>query len=182
MITTQRTPPWLRWLPGITAARPPAPAGARPNASSQQAWKIPTLVDEDPGREAYTLLGSAWHSSTARLVQTGHDFDVVRVPQPHAASALEALRSGGARRGAVSAEGGCWHFFVPMRSGSLAWPPWVTYLSGPSVQIPPRAARDNRLSLRWITRGEPLGLLLTESSVLCPILTALSPPDPRSGP
>ncbi|MER5210950.1 hypothetical protein ABT063_10305 [Streptomyces sp. NPDC002838] len=140
-------------------------------------WGIP-LVFDDPGREAYRLLGSAWRSPIARLMRTGGDFDAVRVPQPYAAPALEYLRRLGARRGAVPAERDVWTFFVPPLSDDLPWPPWVTYLSGPTVWIPPRAARGDGLSLRWITRGEPVGQLLTAPFVLCPILTALAAPIP----
>jgi len=136
-------------------------------------WNIP-LVDDDPGREAYRLLGSAWRSSIARLIQTGGDFDAVRVPQPYAAPAFEHLRRRGARRGAVPAEQAVWTFFVPPLSGDLPWPRLATYLSGPTVWIPPRAARSDELSLRWITRGEPVGQLLTAPFLLCAVLTALA--------
>jgi hypothetical protein len=136
-------------------------------------WNIPLVVD-DPGGEAYRLLGSAWRSSIPRPMHTGGDFDAVRVPQPYAAPALEHLRRRGARRGAVPAEGAVWTFFVPPLSGDLRWPPWATYLSGPTVWIPPRAARSDELSLRWITRGEPVGQLLTTPFVLCAVLTALA--------
>jgi hypothetical protein len=135
----------------------------------------------DLGGEAQTLLGAAWRSTTASLVLTGDGFDAVRVLQPYAAPALEILRRSGARRGAVLCDSGYWTFFVPPLSDSLPWPSWITYLSGPVVRIPPRAARGNRLSLQWITRGEPTGQLLTGPFVLCPVLTALAhpTPDPR---
>lgn len=107
---------------------------------------------------------------------TEGDFDAVRVVQLYAAAALEILRRSGARLGAVPADNGFWTFFVPPDSHSLPWPSWVTYLSGPTVRIPPRAARRNGLRLRWITRGEPVGQLLTAAFVLCPILTALASP------
>jgi hypothetical protein len=107
-------------------------------------------------------------------VPTGGDFDAVRVPQPYAAPALEQLR----RRGAVLAERDLWTFFVPPDSHSLPWPSWITYLSGPTVRIPPRASRGDGLRLRWVTRGEPVGQLLTAPFVLCPILTALASPIP----
>ncbi|MET9103738.1 hypothetical protein [Streptomyces antibioticus] len=165
-----------------TKSRRPAPAGAHPKASDPRPWTIPTAAEEDPGREAYALLGSAWRSSTIRLIETGRSFDVIRTPQQIASLALDQLRSHGERPGAVSAEGSRWNFYVPLRSGGLPWPPWATYVSGPMVPIPPRAARDERLSLRWITRGDPTGRLLTAPAALCPILTALAPPDPRSGP
>ncbi|KOU80357.1 hypothetical protein ADK61_09270 [Streptomyces sp. XY66] len=165
-----------------TKARRPAPADAQPKISAQRPWTIPTADEDDPGREAYALLGSAWRSSTIRLIETGRCFDVILTPQQIASLALDQLRSHGEWRGAVSAEGSCWNFYVPLRSGALPWPPWATYLSGPMVQIPPRAARDERLSLRWISRGDPTGRLLTAPAALCPILTALTPPDPRSGP
>ncbi|MFD0437299.1 hypothetical protein [Streptomyces chartreusis] len=156
-----------------TLVRPTAPVRPPRADAPAPVWGIPLVVD-DPGREAYELLGSAWRSSIARLMRTGGGFDVVRVPQPYAAPALEHLRRRGARRGAVPAEGDVWTFFVPPLSGDLPWPPWVTYLSGPSVWIPPRAARGDGLSLRWITRGEPVGQLLTAPFVLCAVLTALA--------
>lgn len=154
-----------------TSARRPTPAAPRP-------WKIPTLAENDPGHEAYALLGPAWRSSTACPVETGHCFDVLRTPQPTAGPALDQFWA----CGAVTADGDCWNFFVPPRSGGLPWPPWVTYLSGPVVQIPPRAARDDSLSLRWITRGYPTGRLLTTPSALFHILTALAPPSPEPQP
>ena len=156
----------------------PSPA---PTVASEPPYTIPTLAEDDPGREAHLLLGSAWRSSKACPVQTGHRFDVVRAPQQTCAQVLVHLRSDGGRHGAVFAEGDCWGFFVPPGSGRLLWPHWITYLSGPTVQIPPRAACPDGLSLRWITRGAPTGQLLTDPDVLCPGLTALAPPDPRSG-
>lgn len=161
-----------------TLVRPTVSVGPlRPDVPAP-AWTIPTVTGDDPGREAYLLLGSAWRSSTARLVRTGDGFDAVRVVQPYAAPALEHLRRCGARLGAVPADNGFWTFFVPPDSATLPWPSWVTYLSGPTVRIPPRAARSDGLSLRWITRGKPVGQLLTAPFVLCPILTALASPIP----
>ncbi|MGW1787049.1 hypothetical protein ACWCQQ_49585 [Streptomyces sp. NPDC002143] len=163
----------------ITIRRTTAPS--RDATASKLLYTAP-IPEYDPGREAYLLLGLAWRSRTARLVETGHCFDVVRTPQQIAAPVLDHLRSHGKRLGVVSADDGCWNFFVPLLSSRLQWPHWVNYLSGPTVQIPPRAARDEGLRLQWITRGEPTGRLLTDPDVLCPTLTALAPPDPRSGP
>jgi hypothetical protein len=157
-----------------TLVRPNASVGPLRADVPAPAWTIPTLPGDDPGREACRLLGSAWRSPTPRLVPTGGDFDAVRVPQPYAAPALEQLR----RRGAVLAERDLWTFFVPPRSHRLPWPPWATYVSGLTVRIPPRASRSDGLRLWWVTRGEPVGRLLTEPFVLCPILAALAPSGP----
>ncbi|MEV7887489.1 hypothetical protein ACWD3I_25895 [Streptomyces sp. NPDC002817] len=164
----------------ITLRRTTAPSRDA-TAPAKPPYTAP-IPEYDPGREAYLLLGPAWRSSTARLVETGHYFDVVRTPQQIAAPVLDHLRAHGERLGAVSAEDGCWSFFVPLCSGRLPWPYWVSYLSGPRAQIPPRAARGKGLRLQWITRGEPTGRFLTDPDVLCPTLIALAPPDPRSGP
>ncbi|MER5572347.1 hypothetical protein [Streptomyces massasporeus] len=152
----------------------------RPRVSSSQLsaqpWKIPTLPG-DPGREAYMLLGSAWRSSVAQLVDTGRGFGVVRAPQSYASLALHKLRELGAQRGAVAAEGDCWTFFVPPGSND-PWPSYATYVSGPAVWVPPRGARSSDLHLRWITR-EPAGRLLTDSEALCAALNspaAVGPP------
>ncbi|MDL5199778.1 hypothetical protein [Streptomyces sp. ALI-76-A] len=161
-----------------TRLRPTSLSGRSRPDDPALAWEIPVLGDNDPGQEAYMLLGAAWRSSTARLVRTGDGFDAVRVPQSYAAAALEVLRRCGARRGAVPSDSGLWTFFVPPDSGSLPWPTWVTYLSGPTVRIPPRPARSDGLNLRWITRGEPTGQLLTAPFVLCPIFTTLVLPSP----
>lgn len=129
------------------------------------------------------LLGPAWRSSTPRQVHTGHGFDVVRTSQPYAAPALDQLRRFGARHGAVSAEGDCWSFYVPPGSHAARWPTCATYVSGPSVWVPPRGARNSDLHLRWITR-EPTGRLLTDPAALCAALatpTAAGPP-PSAGP
>ncbi|EGX59201.1 MULTISPECIES: hypothetical protein [Streptomyces] len=166
----------------IAIRRNSAPSLAPTAAAVEPPYTIPTLAANDPGREAYLLLGSAWRSSKACLVQTGQRFDVVRAPQQICAPVLAHLRSHRVQHGAVFAESGCWDFFVPLGSGRLLWPHWVTYLGGPTVQIPPRAARDDTLNLRWITRGAPTGQLLTDPEVLRPTLTGLAPTDPRSGP
>ncbi|MDQ0765579.1 hypothetical protein [Streptomyces canus] len=148
----------------------------RPSASASpaQAWEIPTLPGGEPGREAYALLGSAWRSSAARLVDTGRGFDVVRAPRPYASAALDQLREHGARRGAVAAEGDCWTFFVPPGSNDRPWPSYADYVSGPAVWVPPRSARSDDLHLRWITR-EPAGHLLADPHWLSALLT-----DPQS--
>jgi hypothetical protein len=118
-------------------------------------------------------------------VRTGAGFDVVQAPQPNAAAALEHLRRLGARIGAVYADGNTWRFFVPPGSETLKWPPPAECLSGPSVRVPPRAARSASLDLRWITRGEPAGQLLTHPTFLWAALTALTLPatitHPESG-
>ncbi|MGW1002152.1 hypothetical protein ACWDBD_20010 [Streptomyces sp. NPDC001118] len=147
-----------------TLVRPPAASSPEP------AWEIPTLPGGEPGREAYALLGPAWRSSSARLVDTGHGFDVVRAPQLYASAALDQLRELGARRGAVAAEGDCWTFFVPPGSYLRPWPSYAAYLSGPAVWVPPRSARSNDLHMRWITR-EPTGHLLTDPLSLSALLS-----------
>lgn len=57
---------------------PPSPSLT---VSAEPPYTVPILTEDAPGREANLLLGSAWRSSTARLVETGHCFDVVRTPQ-----------------------------------------------------------------------------------------------------
>ncbi|MER6531413.1 hypothetical protein [Streptomyces sp. NPDC001508] len=143
--------------------------------SEARAWSVPTLAD-DPVREAYVLLGPAWRSSSPQPVQTGSTFDVVQAPQALAAPALDGLRRAGRDHGAVFADGTRWTFFVTPGSGSHAWPPWVTYRSGPALLLPPRAARAGDLGLRWITRGAPPGRLCTPAEALC---TSLSTPAHR---
>lgn len=159
----------------VRLLRPVSPPPAVPSA-----WVIPTLADDDPGREAYALLGTAWRSSTTRAVATGGSFDAVETEQRYAGQALERLRALGASRGAVSAEGDRWTFFIPLGSGRFAWPPSVTYISGPAVRLPPRSARGAGFSLRWISRGEPTGKFLTPPDELVTVLTEITPvPSPR---
>ncbi|MET7490296.1 hypothetical protein [Streptomyces sp. NPDC005538] len=162
--------------PLVTPVRPSDPAG--PLLPVPLAWVIPTLGDEDPGREAYVLLGLVWRSPIACAVATGYGFDAVQVQQSSAVSALERLHALSTSHGAVSAEEDRWTFFVPPGSGRFPWPSSVTYISGPSVRLPPRAARDAAFSLRWITRGQPTGKLLTLPDELIPALTAHSPGHP----
>lgn len=143
------------------------------------------MPGDDPCREAYTLLGSAWRSSAARLVDTGRGFDVVQASQPYASAALEELRELGARRGAVAAEGDVWAFFVPPGSIGRPWPSHAAHVSGPAVWVPPRGARSNDLHLRWITR-EPTGRLLTDPKALCaalgtPTAAGPQPAEPTHG-
>lgn len=157
----------------LALVRPLRPVSPRPAVPS--AWVIPTLADGDPGREAYALLGTAWRSSTVCAVATGGSFDAVEAEQPYAGQALERLRALGASRGAVSAEGDRWTFFVPPGNDTLPWPPSVTYISGPAVRLPPRAARGAGLSLRWISRGEPIGRFLTPSDELITVLAEFTP-------
>lgn len=147
----------MRWASG-SSGRPATPA-----------WVIPTLPGDDPDREAYLLLGSAWRSSTAQLVDTGGGFDAVRAPQPYASVALDQLCEFGVRRGAVAANGDWWMFFVPPGSNG-PWPSYVAYVSGPAVWVPPRSARTNDRQLRWITR-KPAGRLLTDPVSLCAALS-----------
>lgn len=93
---------------------------------------------------------------------------------------LERLRALGASRGAVSAEGDRWTFFIPLGSDRFPWPPSVTYISGPAVRLPPRSARGAGFSLRWISRGEPTGRFLTPPDELITVLTEITPvPSPR---
>jgi len=159
----------------VRLLRPVSPRPAVPSA-----WVIPTLADSDPGREAYALLGTAWRSSTACAVATGGSFDAVETEQSYAGQALERLRALGASRGAVSAEGDRWTFFIPLGSDGFPWPPSVTYISGPAVRLPPRAARGAGFSLRWISRGEPTGRFLTSPDQLISVLTEITPvPSPR---
>ncbi len=142
-------------------------------------WTIPTLADGETNRQAYLLLGPAWHSSTPSIISTGTAFDVVQAPQQYAATALDRLRTLGTPVGAVYAEGDDWRFFVPPDAGTLPWPAPALCLSGPALLTPPRAARGPGPGLRWITRGEPCGQLLwTQPTVLWAALAALTPSAP----
>lgn len=134
---------------------------------------------EIAGRTAYQLLGTAWRSTSPSTVTTGGLYDVVQVPETYAGAALASLRTVGACVGAVYTDGnGQWVYFVPPGSYALPWPPSVSCLSDPSVQItiPERAARGHVLrGPRWISRGEPAGRLLTSPTILWAVLNAHIP-------
>ncbi|MER6684584.1 hypothetical protein [Streptomyces olivaceoviridis] len=106
-------------------------------------------------------------------VRTGARFAVVRTPQRYGTAALEHLRKRNVRRGAVIADGPHWTFCVPPGSDCVPWPSCATYLSDSEVTVPPRNARDTRLSLHWASR-EPAGHLLTHPIVLSSLLSALA--------
>jgi len=158
------------------AVRPPEDAAADPAALHlpAEAWKTPTLSEDDLHREGYALLGLAWRSNIATPIRTGHRFAALSVPQKHGAPALDHLRRLGAPCGAVTAAGDAWTFFVPADSGCIPWPSSATYLCGPEVWVPPRGARSGEPGLRWITRA--FGQLLTAPLWLWSALVALAEP------
>ncbi|KUN17606.1 hypothetical protein AQJ11_37730 [Streptomyces corchorusii] len=132
----------------------------------------------DPSEEASTVLGQAWRSCTPTSVPTGERFDLVRVDETLGHLALHSLRVRGIRCGAVFADHGSWHFFVPPGSAALPpamdWPQAVTYLAGQHVTIPARGARAALgTALHWITRDPP-GYLFTAPIPLWAALCAFT--------